>query len=706
MDFSFKTDYSLIFIPLIFAVSAAVAYLYYRNSDQDSLKKKLFTILRFLSVFFILLLFLSPVISYVKNIMRKPVNVFLIDNSQSMTIDSLNKELSEVLEDKVKKSLPGNSENIFYLFSENLNGEITESGFGKIDFTGKNSYSTNLTSSLSSLQEALQGKSISSVTIISDGIINDGGNPSVISKSFNAPVNYILYGDTVQQNDLVLKNVYYNKNAFIESSIPIKAEISSYNYDREISISLFEENKKIESKNITVSRDRINYEIPFSVMNLTEGIRKYRVEIAGLDDEVTLRNNSEEFYINFTDNKFKVLVLAGSPGADLAFFKEEISRIRNFETDFLTQKSPGEFYEGTLPELGKYDSYILFSYPTSISNPSILNQLKDNLEKNNSSLIFFAGKNVDYKKLEILESRLPFKVQSLSGAEEETVIRSVSKVNPEIFKNTVLISSVNNFPPVFKTASVFTVNPSAETFLLMGRNSEAAFVIENSSENKSAAFLAYGFYKWRLNSQNNNSPEVLNYIIASSVTAVSSKDSKNKLKIETTKPVYSKFENVKFTGSVNDVDMSADSKIKVDITGKDFNKIIELSKVSGNNYEGEVNIETNGDYDFSGSISSGSGGFEERVKGRFSIGENNNEFKSTRADNTVLSLLSNSTGGHNFTHMSPGEIKDSLSVTNDKLKSGFTSLQNFDFSINPYYLMFVILLLCAEWFFRKRNNLP
>ena len=100
MDLSFRTDYNIFFILLLLVISAAVSFFYYKHTKLEATPKKIFTFLRFLSVFFILLLLLSPALSYIKNITAAPVNVFLIDNSLSMTIDNRQDMIKKIIEEK------------------------------------------------------------------------------------------------------------------------------------------------------------------------------------------------------------------------------------------------------------------------------------------------------------------------------------------------------------------------------------------------------------------------------------------------------------------------------------------------------------------------------------------------------------------------------------------------------------------------------
>lgn len=707
MSISFKTDYDLLFIVIIFILSSLISYLYYRKSRLEGTSKKLFTLLRFLSTFFVLLLFASPAVSILKSITEKPVNIFLIDNSESLLLEDRSEKIVDAVKEKIENSLPGNSKNKFFLFSKGLYKEIEPGDISKngLKFTDIDNFETNLTATLNSLNEISGNENLSTVTVISDGMINEGGSPVLAAKNLSVPVNYILIGDTIQKKDLVLRNVFFNKTAFIESNIPVNAELNSFEYERTIKINLFEEDKLIESKNLDISKNKTEYDLTFNVISNSEKIVKYRIEIEGLEDEITLKNNFQEFYIHFVNNKFKILVLAGSPSADFAFISEEIKKVKNFEPVFLTQKSANEFYGGSLPDLNDFDAFILIGYPTAITNLSILNEINSELEKNKSSLIFFASRNTDYKKLSILDAHLPFKNGTESGDEEQTSLSGVMNPDDDVFKNTEIITSVSSFPDVFKSASGFSANPSSETIILSSKNSEPAFLIQNTDRNKSAAMLVYGLYKWRLNNRQVNAAGLLNYLITTSVFAITDKEKKKSFTAETTKPVYSKFENVKFEAKLNDPEVQGGEQIRIKIDGNGVNQTINLNKSGNRFFDGEINIQLNGDYSFTAELFSNNN-LIETFPGRFTVGENNFEYKFTRADNSILNLLSNNTSGNNFGSLSSSQTGDSIKSANEKSGYNYESLRNFELNINPYYLGIVILLLCLEWFFRKRNNLP
>jgi len=704
MDINFKADYNFLIIILILVISAAISYFYYRKSKLDSSLKKLFYVLRTLSVFFLLLLFLSPVISLFSKSFRAPVNVFLLDNSESLLIENRFEKLKEEAESNGNGG-DDNSENKYYLFSGNLFNEINYRDIKNIEYTGPDNFSTNLSNTFTSLQDLSTGMNLSSVTVISDGMFNEGGNPVYRARSLNVPVNYFLIGDTIQKNDLVLKNVFYNKTSFIESTVPIKAVINSFNIDRTIKVNLFEDNRISEVKEIKVIPGQAVYNVDFKVRSNSESVKKYRIEIEPEEDEITDKNNFEEFFIKYTDNKFKLLVLSGGPSPDFAFISDELKKVKNFEAKFLTQKTGNEFYEGTFPFKEVFDSYILIGYPTSVTDPVYLNEIRENISRDKSSLILFSSRNTDYGKLSLLDEYIPFTVSNYSPAETETKVSAVSSINRDLFSESRILSEIKNLPGIFKTQTVFTVKPSAETVLISENRAEPAMIIQNTSDKKSMAFLVYGFYKWRLNNRNINFSEIMTDLLTNYIIKISGKDARKKFIIETTKPVYSKYENVIFNARLNNIDHKGSIKIRVNIKGSNFNKSIDLIQKSNSVFENQIRLTDDGDYEYDAELITDNV-VQETYYNKFGIGTNNFEYKSTRADNEILSSLSAETGGVNFSNIDASSINDSLRKNNRKSADNITSFKKFELNINPYYLFGLILVLCMEWFLRKRNNLP
>jgi hypothetical protein len=704
MDFLFKAEHSTVYIIIVTIIAALLSYFFYRNSSIKNPLKLILQFIRFFTIWLIFILLLSPVLSFFSEITQKPINIFLIDNSLSLNIEDRYSLTTDLLNNIIPDIENNKSDNKYFLFSKDLEKEIKEDEFDSIKFTSIDNLETNLSATLLTLLDKYENKNISSINIISDGIVNSGGNPSHSAKMYNIPINYFLIGDTVQKPDLLVKDIFFNKVTFVESQTPLKVEINSYGFDKKIKVNLYEDGNLINYQFIDVNSNLISYDISFKLSSPVETIKKYKIEIEEEPNEITVKNNYRELFIKYIDNKFKVLVLSGDPSADFAFISEEIKKIKNFETEFRTQKTINEFYEGQLPDLNDFQAFIFIGYPTSITNFSLLNDIKETIERNESSLFFFASRNTDYKKLSLLENNLPFKAVLISDSEKGTSVRTVSSITQDAIRNLEVLKSVNTLPNIFKSGTVFSINPESETKLISS-SGEPLLIIQNTAKNKSAAFLGYGLYKWRLTPRITNSEQVLNAILTGVIFSITDKEKRKKFSIKTSKQVYSPYENIKFAGTINDNTLKGGLKIKVRIYNDDFNERIELQKVGNYDFEGLISIKTKRDYFYTGELYSKGRLMESDTK-KFSVGENNYEYKYTRSDKSLLNNLALSTGGKDFSNEDVNKMNEFIYRINSRETETVISSENIFLNFNLYYLFAIIFLLTIEWVLRKRNNLP
>lgn len=693
MDFKILTDIHFGFIILFLCISVFISLLFYKNKSLSNPLKYSLIILRTLWVFLLLVLLTNPVIAYISNTTQRPIHLILFDISASNLINSKS-DISKKLFDEIKSS-----DQSIKFFSV----DVTEAR-DSIFFTGINNFKTNLSSAIDKVFTS-ESENYSSVTIISDGIINSGGNPVFTAKSLQIPFNFYLIGDTVQKNDVSLKNIFYNRTSYSGALTPVKLEIFSSGYNGLLNIEIFENDNILETKTIEVNNLNKTYFTEFKITSPEESIKKYKIAIAPQQDEITLLNNSETFFIKYLDNKFRLLVITGSPSSDFAFLKSELNKINNFEITYLTQKSSTEFYEKELPDLSKINCFLLLGFPTQISNVNLLNDINKYVKENNASLFFITSRTIDYSKLSLLENILPFRTSIPSEIEEITSINSVGNPDTEIFSIPEFLNSVNAMPPVFKTGSLFTPAGNSQTFLITGTGGQPAFLIKRDEISNSAALLFYGFYKWRLNPTGIDGGKIFNYIISNTIFSISDKEKQKKLLISTEKPVYSKFENIKIDAKINFDLMSAGEFVNLNIKNQAYNETVRMNKRSNDFFESYLNSLPEGEYNISGELFNGSE-LLDKDEIKILIGENNFEFKETKSENKFLKELSDNTNGKNFTGISGEEIIRELSKIETKPAENFSQSLKNALNINPFYFIFLILLMGTEWFLRKRNNLP
>lgn len=692
MDIYLKSG-NILYLILFAFIAGVVAFFYYRKSALESPKKYIFPAIRFLSVFFILLLFLTPILSFIAKENPDYKNIFLIDASRSLQIENRKNEEIKIVKDKIS------SNSKLYFFADGLLKEVEYANIDSINSLKSGNNYTNLFKTLTSLS-ALQN--ISSVTILSDGNMNEGGNPIELAKSFNVPFSYILIGDTAQKKDALVKNIYVNPTAFIDSKVSVKVEINAYRTNETIKVNLYEEENLLESKTLSVNDKNNSYEIEFNISSGTEGIKKYKIEISAVKDEITEKNNTDYFFVNYLNNKFKVLVFSGGPSADFSFLKGQLSTINNFQVTYQTQKSASEYYEPSVNNFKDYDVILFSGFPVQQTNSSSLNDIKSALDKYKIPLVYLESRNIDYTKLSLFNDNLPVSIINSSNNEIETQLKLIINPNSEFLKKTDL-SQINSSPSVFTNSSSYSAKPGAESFLINSKNSQPSLVILNSDEINSASFLFHGFYKLRLNKLNDFSP-VFNKLLSTTLFTIANKDKKKIMEFELSKNIAGLGDEIIMKARLKNFEEISLPVIKVKINSKDFSNEIELNKTSADYFEAKFTAPSEGDYKLTANLFS-NGTVLESENARLLIGENNFEFKRTNSDRTILSELASSTTGRNFTASDRKEINhfsDSLNSAHNQSQAK----QDFNLKFNPYFLLVVILLLCSEWFLRKRNNLP
>src|SRR4030095_13204100 len=102
------------------------------------------------------------------------------------------------------------------------------------------------------------------------------------------------------------------------------------------------------------------------------------------------KNNYYDFYIEFLDNKVKILFISGGPSYDNAMVSNILKRINNFETTIKTLKTPTEFYEGNIdPAIySGLSAIMLLNFPSLKYSGGLLEDINTNSKKFGIPVIF------------------------------------------------------------------------------------------------------------------------------------------------------------------------------------------------------------------------------------------------------------------------------------------------------------------------------
>ncbi len=690
MDIFHAGLYGYLLLILLLLVSFSVSYLFYRNTEVKDFKKAALLILRTASLFLILSLLLSPFFLTRSDSVRQPTDIILVDNSLSLNIEKRYEKLSSALDDMRKLS----SNYRVYAFGSGLLNEITG---GKELFTGSEyrTYSTDLAAAFEELSRISSNTGINSVTVISDGIITEKENLTASAKKLNAPVYYYIVGDTVQKKDVLIRNLFYNRNAPAGSTATVRALVHSYGYSGNININLYEEGILKQTKNILVNNSESEYSAEFRFASGIPGIKKFSIRIDTLANEITALNNDRDFYIKFTDNRFRILVIAGSPGADFAAFRQAVSGFGNINADFLTGKSPDTFYEGGAPPLKGYDALFLFGYPLANTDRNTAGKIAADADANNIPVVFFNTSNTGYENLKVFEKLLPFSVAGGSGNSYASPCGMLPFSAPE---EPEPIRKISKLPPAYFSRGAFLPRPGSSVLGVTSVENEPAILLYNSGNFKSAAFLGFGVYKWTLNSSR-DSENLLKDLTAVLFNLVMDGNRRNKFYLYTDKDCYALSEPVSIT-AIDGTDTKGGTTALLKISGKNFSREQEMDRNDASSFRYVFTPDSANDYTANGLLFADRQILAEDAI-RFSCGNNRDEYIITRPNPSVLKNLALNTGGTDIKeYKEPKFPKKELPDRNETIANKFLLREN------VYMLILIILLLSTEWFLRKRFNLP
>ena len=694
---SFSSTYSPFFLALLLIVSVAVSYYFYSDSFISKIKKYILISLKALGLFLLISLFIEPAIALMIKKDFEKLNVILIDDSRSSSLNSKTGEVKRII---AENNL--NSPNYkIYTYSNTL------SRFISADSLTSDGFETNLSNSLSSLRILYPDEPFNSITIISDGISNSGSNPLYEARALQAPIITVGIGDTVQRKDIVISNVLFNNKSFTNVTTKVKVDINIYEFNSGIlNVRLLREGNTISSIDIPVDRSINNYEAEFGVKETNHGKVRYRIETEKKEGEVTFKNNHYDFFIEYLDNKVNILFISGGPSSDNAFITNVLKRINNYNITFRTLKNSNEFYEGIVdlkifPELS---AVFLLNFPIAQYSGNLVSEIASNTRNLNVPLIFFSGKNTDYQKLQAFDELIPFSISGPNSGETPLSLQTVlSNENPLSESK-----EFNSASQIFRNVIGIIPKSGALTLITDKSSGEPVLLTRNTGNNKSTAFLGYGLWRWRLNPAF-DAEKILEKFLTETINLTLQKEKKSKVKVYPEKDIFDYNEGVKIIAEVYDDNYILNKNAKV--TGRIFDpggrKIDELKfNIENNKYVSYLKHLPLNEYQIEAEAEL-NGSFYGKDNSKFLVDSANTEFLITKSNFNALRELSFNTGGFFIDRENSESVASKISeVKNQNIRPEIKISRIFELWDSKFALILIFVIFTSEWLIRKRNNIP
>ncbi|HAB52255.1 MAG TPA: hypothetical protein DCE80_08820, partial [Ignavibacteriales bacterium] len=706
-SFSFSP---FLFFLFVFLLIGFTVFIYrYTVPQISSTKKILLIITRTLALTLLVLAIFEPTLTIIKKSILKPTTWFFVDNSKSILYDDgseKNQKILGVLNELKQTEFAENTQ------LKTFGTKISEINIDNLDDVTFKEGSTNFANIFSSLSES--NENISSIVILSDGVITDGSNPINSAEKSGIPIFTLGIGDTTKRKDIEIKNVIYNEFIYAENPTTLSATILNDGFaNRTVNLTFYENDVLIQQKNIVLNQDGIQ-NISFDFTPKSSGEKKLTLVLSALEGEYNRTNNKKVFYINVLSNKVKILLLAGSPSPDLSFIKNTLLADDNLSVNSITQIGVNKFLENNNRDklLDSAEVLLLIGFPSKETSSELLNKVARFISEKNISFLFILSGSIDFNKLVQLQKALPFASLGVGNS----YLEIQPNVTPDQSKNPLLqnnsadpIAAWNNLPPVYQLFSEFNPKPESEIAARTKVNNvptnKPLILTRRLGNQRSIAVLAKDIWKWKLQTAMKDQ-DVFDRFILNSIKWLNSPEDKKRVQIRTLKKLFALGEEVEFTAQVYDDTFNPISDAEVKVRLKNDNDKFELNLNSLGNglYEGVLQTNKAGNYSFVGEAK-----LNNKLlgsdKGLFNVGEVDIEMMDTKMDYEFLNSLANVSGGKFFNVDQSKSLFKLLSELN--LKSSKEKIDTKEYSLwsNEFLMIAIILLFGIEWFIRKREGM-
>ena len=713
----FAVAAGIVVLTVVLATAAAVFFYRHTLPPVTRTRRILLTVLRSLVLSLLAVLLCEPLIRLTSSSTHPPVIALLIDESKSMTITdrrgSRDSTLHALISHPVFSRLGGRAEVRPYTFGT----KFRPASVPVQDTLSLNDDATDISGALQGLQSESQRARIDAAVILTDGSYTLGENPLHVAEQLGIPLYTVGIGDSSVQKDLLVSGIAANELVYSGTRAPVDARIKSAGFGSErVQVILSDGSKELDRTTLTLEPGNRQYTVELSYVPESEGTRRYTVSLSSLPGELTTANNRRSFSARIMKSKLRVLIVAGSPSADLAVLQQTVAEEKNFSVSSFSANAGGGFYQGVLSQarVDSADCVVLLGLPAPSLRPATTWMLAERIASGAKPLLIIGGRTADYRLLGPLADLFPFSAQQASATEQLLYVHPADAQRDNPIMNigpSEGIEGWKRLPPIFKTNTAFKAKPGA-VVLGFGKVQQVVLpdpVIISRKENrlKSLAVLGYGIWRWRLMAQGDPSTaQLYASFLINGIKWLTTVDDTRSVKVTTTKESFSQGEAVQFVGQVYDASARPVDDAQVRVTARHEGTALEadLRPIGNGRYEGAIEGAGQGDYTFTGTATLNGAALGDD-RGRFSVGDLNLEFQDTRMNAELLRQLAERSGGR---YLEPEEF-DNLDAALASQDSFAPNVQHQQRELELWnwrtVLIVLIVLLALEWFLRKRSGM-
>ncbi len=670
---------TLLWIILAALTAAAVALIQYDYifSKNKTKQKPWFALLRFLTVFTVLVLLIGPKFNRKTYETLKPQLIVMADDSKSMKYLNVagqqNKDLQSLLNDK----------------ELNNRFDIKTFTFSQEVLPYKNVSNNGLESAIDkaiTVPQELYKDRNKAVVVLTDGNQTSGSNYAYAQIDSKTALYPVVYGDTTQYPDLRISQINVNRYSYLNNEFPVELFIN-YTGTENVNRTFFikQGNNTLYQQQLTFSPAQRAVTVNTTIKSTAVGTMAMSAVIQPLAAEKNVKNNTRNFAVEVINQQTKVLIISDIVHPDIAALKKAIESNQQRTVELAKTRDN--------KNLNDYNLIVMVGVNSAFAKA--YSQIAQ-LQKNTWVL---SSPTTDYNFLNSVSTG--FKIENDAEFDEVQPL-----VNASYASFNMAEFDLTNYPPVRVPFGLVTPVLPLETLVYKQigdvKTIQPLWFTYENGEQRHAVTLATGLWRWRTQSfQDNQDFSNFDNLINCQVQYLSSTKKRDRLSLEY-EPYYYQNKKIIFKASYLDKNyvFDPDGIITITLKNKETAKSVKRPLIlSGAVYTVDLSNLSPGDYTFTVNVDNDN----LSRSGQFSILAFDIENQFVSANAQPMKQLVGAENVFYSNQMQP--LKERL-LANDLLQPVERETVSYSSLIDwEILLALLFLLLAIEWFARKYNGL-
>jgi uncharacterized membrane protein len=602
---------------------------------------------------------------------------------------------------------------------------------------------TDLATALDGAREELAGVPLSGLVVVSDGADNEDRpltEALVPLQAAGVPVFSVGLGDESIEPDIELGRVELPRAVLEGSTLMVDIVVTQSGYgQRTVPIIVEDDTRILAEETVELGRDgepvvaRIGFQLDGS------GSRRIEFRVPAQEGERVERNNRRTAWVDVEGDREKILYFEGEPRFEVKFMRRAVEDDDNLQLVVLQRTAESKFlrlsvsdstelqfgFPATREELYRYRALILGSVEASFFTFDQLQMIADFVSERGGGLLFLGGRDAFAEGgwqgtpvEEVMPVILGDPLGGDSGYFQEVKATptpaGLAHPTVQLDAEPVAVSARwDSLPPLTVVNPVFDTRPGATTLLSgravaggqnVGGPDQVLLAFQRYGRGTSIALTAQDTWLWQMHAdvaledQSHESfwQQMLRWLVDGVPTAIS---------VSTDQERVEPGESVRLVATVSDstfIDVN-DASVTARVTspsGAVDELTVEWTVETDGEYSVEFRPSELGDYEIE-LIAEREGAELGTDRAYLHAAPSDDEYFDAARHTSLLQRVAEETDGQFYTPETVGTLPEDITISG----AGVTLIEEHDLWDMPVIFLLLLLLMGAEWGFRRVRGL-